>query len=242
MRKPLHPSLYQTREDRRDLRSQALGVVIPGLLLSLAFGWGGGGCASGPDKSSSSAPKPGSGIAEYREVARGAHLAVAATVTSLEALAAPSNQPLLQHPALPGFDRAFHRLELTSITARARADAIIARGQGYFDEWKANLSDIDDRAAAQTEAERYRRLFGHFEQIRERSGGVREVFRPFMTRLREFRARLDQPAKAPSGEAAQQEIKGLLTDGRRVLQTLDSVSTALNEAEVELRATLAAKP
>jgi len=203
----------------------------------LALGWGGGGCASAPKESA--APKPGSGLAEYREVTRGAHEAVAATVTSLESLSLPEPQPLLQHPALAGFDRAFRHLELTSITARARAASIISRGQAYFEEWQENLSAVTNRAEAQVDTERYTRLLGHFERVRQRSEMVRGDFRPFMAKLREFRARLDQPATTDSSATAKRDINGLITDGKRVLQTLEAVSMALNEAETELRTTLA---
>lgn len=208
------------------------------LMLSLAFGWVAGGCAT--SSSGSSAPKPGRGIAEYREVAREAHRAVTAAVKSLEALAQSQAQTPLQHPALPSFDRAFHQLELVSVRTRARAEAIMARGQAYFEEWKENLSGITNRAKAQAETERYACLLDHFGNVRERSAKVREEFRPFMTTLREFRARLDQPVGAAGGELSRQELDGMTASGQRVLQALEAVSTALNEAEAELRATLAA--
>jgi small-conductance mechanosensitive channel len=201
--------------------------------LALGLGWFGAGCAS--SSNSSTAPKPGRGIAEYREVVGVARQAVAATVTSLEALAQPSPQP--QHPALPGFDEAFYRLELTSVKARSRAEAIIARGQAYFDEWKANLSLATNSATTQAESERYARWHEHFERVRQRSGEVREEFRPFMAKLREFRARLDQPGAAAASDASRKELDGLIASGRRVLQTLDGVSTALNDAQAEVSAT-----
>jgi hypothetical protein len=208
-------------------------------LLLLVLGWLLHGCAS--PSVDSSAPKPGRGIAQYREVARDAHHAVAATVKSLEALAQSAAQPSLQHPALPGFDRALHELEVTSVKARARAEAIIMRGQAYFDEWKGNLAGLTNQTAAQVERERYSRLLERFEQVRQRSGEVREEFRPFMARLREFRARLDKPATSAGDGTSRQELDGVITAGRRVLTALESVSSALNEAEAELRITLGAK-
>lgn len=217
----------------------SLTAVISLLVLSLAFGWLAGGCAA--PSGSSAAPKPGSGIAEYRQVVREAHRSVAATVKSLEALAQPWTQTSTPHPALAGFDQTLHQLELTSVRSRARAEAIIARGQSYFDEWKENLSANTNQANARAETERYTRLFEHFGRVRERSGKVREEFRPFMAKLREFRARFGHPPKPAEGESSGKEIDGLITSGRRVLQSLESVSTSLDEAEAELHATLAAK-
>lgn len=199
--------------------------------------WLAGGCAA--PRVASSAPKPGHGIAEYREVVREGHQAVAVTVKALEALAQPwtTTSP---HPALPGFDRALHQLEVTSVKCRARAEAIIARGQAYFDEWKENLSGMTNRAVAQAETERYARLFEHYERVRQRSGEVREEFRPFMNKLREFRARLDKPMTASTAttatETAGQQLEAVTASGRRVLQALEAVSTALDNAQAEVRA------
>jgi len=172
-------------------------------------------------------PKPGRGIAEYREVTRQAHRAVADAVDSLEGLKTSAAQG---SPQFVRFDRSFNELELTSIKARARAEAIIARGQNYFDEWKEQLAGATNRPAAQTN---YNRLYDQFLNVRQRSGEVRDEFRPFMARLRQFRARLDRP---PSGESTASEIDALATNGKRVLKALDSVSAALNEAEAQLHA------
>jgi hypothetical protein len=194
------------------------------------------GCSS--PVGTSSMPKPGTGIIEYREVARQAHRAVADVVDSLEALAAGSSRFDRQ---LVGFDRAFKQLELTSVKARARAEAIIARGQRYFDEWKEQLAATTNQLTAQVETKRYERLFDHFTDIRQRSSEVREEFRPFMARLRQFRARLDQPSSSTQREFSHTEIDALTVSGRRVLKALELVSEGLDQAETELHAMRAPK-
>jgi hypothetical protein len=222
----------EARADRR-----LLYLLLASGLLGL--GWFGPGCAS--SRSTPPAPKPGRGIAEYRDVTREAHDAVAATINALDLLMRPKAKAMLEHPDLPDFDRAFYQLELTSVRARARAEAIIARGQKYFDEWKENLVGIKDPNAAQLEAARYTRLLIHFDRVRLRSSEVRNEFRPFMGKLRQFRARVDQPAKVTGDTSSWPELDALRTGGRRVLESLDSVSLALNDAETELRATRAAQ-
>lgn len=217
----------------------SLKVIALPLMLSMALGWVAGGCAS--SSSESSAPKPGNGIAEYRELTRQAHRAVAATVKSLESLAQPPAQPIPQHPALPGFDRAFRQLELTSVKTRARAEAIIARGQAYFDEWKENLSSITNQTVSRMEKEKYDRLLEHFSRVRQRSGEVRDEFRPYMANLREFRARLDSPANVAATVPFSQKLEQMTASGQRVLRALDGIETALSAAEAELHATLSAK-
>ena len=214
-----------------------ISISAAGLAL-LALGGFSGGCA-GPT-GASSAPKPGRGIAEYRQVAREAHQSVAATVKSLEGLAVSPTQTSVPPAALARFDKAFNQLELTSVKARALAEAIIARGQAYFDEWKGTLTSNTNQAAARAETQRFERLFDHFGRVRQRSGEVREEFRPFMAKLREFRAALDRTSGAVSSPAFHNQLDGLTASGRRVLQSLESVSTALDQAEAELRATLTA--
>jgi hypothetical protein len=207
------------------------------VVSSLALAWLASGCAS--PSGDSSVPKPGSGIAEYRVVTRDAHRALAGTVRSLEALAQPPAQASTPHPALRGFDRAYHQLELTSVKTRARAEAIIARGQAYFDEWREHLAGLTNQAAARAESQQYTRLYEHFERVRERSSEVRDEFRPFMAKLREFRARLDQSPESAGGGS--QLSTNLIAGGRRVLEKLETVSLALDDAEAELQATLVAQ-
>src|SRR5262245_38306268 len=193
------------------------GAIIGGLAYLLLAG-----CASS-NSDAPSTPRPGSGITEYRAVARDAHRAVADTVRSLEALTQPQAQTSSPHPALREFDRSFHQLELTSVKTRARAEAIIARGQAYFDEWRAHLAGMTNQATAQAGSQQYARLFEHFQRVRQRSGEVREEFRPFMATLREFRARLDRPPELAAGGLSQNELDGLIANGRRVLEKLESV-------------------
>ena len=187
------------------------------------------GCAGSGDRDPR--PVPGNGIAEYRQITEEAYRAVAATVGSLEGIAGQPKRSMTE------FDRALHDLEVSSVKARARAEAIIARGENYFDEWKEQLA-----GAAPSERADYERLYHHFTLIRERSSEVRNEFRPFMASLRSFRAPLDQPAAPDVKEAlAPDEIKSVTASGRRVLAALESVSTALNTAEKELYAQLHSK-
>ena len=183
------------------------------------------GCAS--HSGDSSVPRPGKGIAEYREVVQLAHRAVAAAVDSLGPLKSVSAQDARE---LARFDRAMDNLELTSVKARARAEAIIARGQSYFDEWKEQLAGKTNQPSAQAN---YDRLYNHFTNVRQRSSEVREEFRPFMAKLRQFRAQFDRPSNSGSSPG---QIETLTASGQRVLKALESVSTALNDAEAELHA------
>jgi small-conductance mechanosensitive channel len=233
-----HGGAAQFHGSRQRVKKSPRISSVVGPLLLLGAGWLVAGCA-GPS-AVSSAPQPGKGIAAYRQVTQEAHRSVAATVKALEALAQPNTRTTV-YPGLSGFDRAFNDLELTSVKARARAEAIIARGQAYFDEWKERLAGATNQPATQAETERYARLFAQFEHVRQKSGDVRAEFRPFMAKLREFRARLDRFPNPATDPSPLQDRDELIASGRRVLQTLEAVSTALDEAEKELHATLASR-
>jgi len=198
---------------------------LSGLLCLLLAG-----CAS--HSNTPPIPTPGSGIVEFRDITQQAHRSVATMVDSLQTVA--------REPARADadFDRAFNDLELTSMKARSRAEALIARGQNYFDEWKEHLAATNQRS---TQGD-YDRLYNHFTGIRERAGEVREEFRPFMASLRQFRAQLDQPASAgATNRPSPDDIDALTASGRRVLKNLDSLSVALDAAEGELRVQQALK-
>ena len=214
------------QRDRNFLNLVAFSAAMLGALSAFVAG-----CVSTPGTTAQ--PKPGTGIAEYRKLTRDAHQAITATLKPLQALARPADRT--PHPDLATFDRALEKLEITSFRTRSRAEAIIARGQAYFDEWKAQF------VGARVETERYARLLEHFRRIQERSGEVRTEFRPFMAKLREFRAGFDRSSIPTNQEQSRTAIDALVASGQRVLESLNVVSKSLDDAEMELRATLAQK-
>jgi small-conductance mechanosensitive channel len=189
------------------------------------------GCAS--PRETGSRPKPGTGISEYRELTRDAHRSVAAVVASVNAMAQPQPDTAKPHPALAEFDRAMENLELTSYKTRSRAEAILVRGDAYFEEWKEQLNKNQKTTSA--ESDDYARLHAHFNRIRERSSDVRTEFRPFMARLREFRAAIGKAGDGRRQNPPVAELNELSSHGKRVIDALDAVSKALDDAESEIR-------
>jgi hypothetical protein len=62
-----------------------------------------------------------------------------------------------------------------------------------------------------------------------------------MERLRDFRAGLDKAPNPANNEVWRSELEALTAGGRRVLQSLESVAAALDDAEAELHATIKSK-
>jgi hypothetical protein len=213
-----------------------IGTVIVALALALVNP----ACQSPPATSAPPAsPHPtGQGIREYRDTARLARTAVEDTIHSLKNLSHPHARGHGDHPALEDFDASLLRLEITSLKTRARAEAILARGRDYFEEWHQHLNGLTNAAAAHAGEKRYGRMHDHFVRIEEASAGVKTAFRPYLDQLRELRARFDRrPGLAP-GATHPQELQEAIQSGRRVLQALDAVEAALHGAHGELRAVL----
>jgi hypothetical protein len=227
---------FMALKNRKIIQRRRSALTVFAVVLPV---WLVGGCSS--PSGSATAPKPGGGIAEYRGLTRDAQRAVGDTVKSLEGLKQASVPTSAQHPALSRFDRSVEQLEITSLRTRARAEAIMTRGETYFDEWKETLAGITNQAVARAETQRYAQLHNRFMRVRERSGEVRTEFRPFMNGLREFRATLDKSPNSAGSESSRRTVETLTANGRRVLDRLDALAKTLDEADVELRATVASK-
>ena len=203
-------------------------------LWVLALGLAGGSlalvsCATNTGKQASP-PRPGQGLAEYRRLAEGARDRVDATVQALEALARPAERA--PHPALPKFDEALHQLEVRSVTTRARAEAIRTRGAAYFEEWKEHLPP-PDTAEGRAMSGQFNRLHQHFEAVRAASDAARDEFKPFLPALRDLRETLESAPTVPATVLEQ-----TTANGRRLRAALDHVMRILDEAAVELRASI----
>ena len=179
------------------------------------------------------APRPSRGIAEMRRLALGAREAVAKTTVSLDALAQASDKKV--HPALPQFDKALQHLEVVSVSTRARAEAIRARGAAYFEEWKETLPKADT-PAGQAITNQLSRLERQIESLRATLDGARETFKPFMPALRNLRETLDAEPNPQANNASRKAVTDAATMGRRLMQALDEVVKSLELTAAELQA------
>jgi len=179
--------------------------------------------------SGSSAARPGDGIREYRRLATDLRKLVADCVASAEAL---TKSPEAKAAAAKArFDESVHRLEVASISARARVEAMEKRGEVYFEEWSEEIN----RSGA-TDDTRLAELRRHFELILSDTRQVRQKYRPFIDGLRDVRAKLGQspaPAAIPSVTPA---LSGITTEGLQVEAALDSLVQTLNAAEAAVMA------
>jgi hypothetical protein len=190
------------------------------------------GCASsGPARN---ADQVGTGIAEFRQIVLEARNALDATLRCLGDVAEEADRN--PRPAFKRFDEALHRLEVVSIKARARADAMRARGNAYFEEWEEDLAGTNDEQARRAALERRARLRECFEEIRKSSQQAREEFRPFLSNLRDLRIVLGNNLTLIGIDSARTLIAQTRSDGQRVKRALDGVLGELNSVSATLAA------
>jgi hypothetical protein len=183
-----------------------------------------GGCAT--KDSAESAPRPGSGIEEYRQLTGEAATAVRAALVALDKVSAASN------PCPPKLVTAYvnevQRLHVDSLRIRARGQAIRARGDAYFADWTENMARIQDPQIRER-AERFRpelqECFSRIKLVSEQAG---TAFKPFMSGLRMLRIQLDKPPPAIADDTTKDLIRTTREHGGEVLQALSGIDKELD--------------
>jgi hypothetical protein len=170
---------------------------------------------------------PGAGLRSYRQLVIDLRMVIAVTRQSAENVGAASAE---EAPAAwARFDAALQRLEVTSIRARARADAMEQRGGAYLQEWAEEMKDTPDEAARR---ERYAELRRQFDGILEGSREVRAEFRPFLAGLRAQRTALGPQPDSAAIEPARAALKEAAEHGRRAEAAIERLVQLLDAAEI----------
>lgn len=190
------------------------------------------GCAT--PGSGSRPPKRGEGLREYQHLVLGLRKAVTASRQSLETLAATGQGNAAATYAR--FDASLHRLEVVSIKARARAEAMEQRGEAYFEEWAEEMSGSADAASRRAAKARFAELHRHFEAILGDSRQVRQEFRPFLDGVRRMRTSLGPKPEFEAIAKAGPDFAQLVAAGRQAAGKMDQLSKTLKTAEAAVMA------
>jgi hypothetical protein len=209
-----------------------IGTVAALGLAGLAWLWAAG-CAS---QRNSTAPRPGSGIAEFRSLATGADQAIRRALDSLATVEAQSNQ--CSPAVLSSFSNEVQRLQVESVQVRARAQAIQARGDAYFERWHDNMAHVSDPKIRALAESRRPLLQQSFQQIKALSQEAREAFVPFLSGLRQLRNGLEKDPACAGSENTRERIRQAREKGKqvdrclaRIVSELDSMSAMLAPAQ-----------
>jgi len=185
-----------------------------------------------------SGPAPREDLAEYRQIASEARKLVQATLASLD-------RTVAQAPCPPRVFKAFskdvQRLEVDSFKIRARAQAIRARGEAYFEQWQEQLRSVKDPVARQLAEQRRDRLQERFTQIRLDSQQTREAFQPFMAGLRHLRNGLENDPAIAATDSMEELIRRTRENGQKVQTGLAAILGELDAVAAILKPDKTAK-
>jgi hypothetical protein len=199
------------------------------LLVAAAAGWFG--CAT--TRQACNAANTAEDVAAFRQIVVQFTEAVGKTMQSLDQVIVQANRD--PRKAIDDFALSVHRLEVDSVAARARTAAMRARGSAYFEQWQAHLAAAKDERVRKLAEEHRDKLKQSFEQGRLAMQQAREVFKPFLSGLKELRAVLESNPTLPGVDGAKESIRTARKQGRQVQEGLEAVLAELNTMATTLR-------
>ena len=197
---------------------------IAALTVALLFATG---CAT--SHSGSQTTRPGDGLREYQRLVLDLRKDVTLTRQALETLTAATQKN--SAAAYARFDDSLQRLEVVSIKARARADAMEKRGEAYFEEWGEEISASGNEASRELARERFAELRLHLDAVLKDSRQVRQEFRRFLDGLRELRTKLGQSPTPAAIEQVRPALAQAASDGRQAEEAMNQLLSTLKTAE-----------
>jgi hypothetical protein len=187
------------------------------------------GCAT---NDGTSAPRPGTGVAEYTQITKEAQKAVSATLDSLDKVSAHTNEcPANLRETLA---RDVERLQVDSLRIRARAQAIQARGDAYFADWSETLKQIQNPGVREAAERNHPQLEQSFSRIKLASQQAGSAFKPFLSGVRQLHINLDNNPSATGSDSGSELLKTTRAHGQEVLKQLSVVTNELHEITVLL--------
>jgi hypothetical protein len=166
-------------------------------------------------------PKPGSRVREYRQLASQSILAVLDALRSLEQVSAQGDQcaPKLVN----AFAEQVEQLQVKSLRVRARAQAIQARGDAYFEAWAKPGND----GQSSQPPEHFPELRESFTNTKVASQQAGDAFRSFLSGLRALRGDLLADSAALKTDKAKDLVRTTREHGLNVLQKLGVLTDEL---------------
>lgn len=199
------------------------------LVVSLLFS---AGCAT--SESGARAPRPGDGLREFQRLVLDLRKDATRTRQAVQALATAIQK---NSPAVYArFDDSLQRLEVVSIKARARVEAMEKRGEAYFEEWKEEISGAADETARRAAQARFAELHQHFEALLKDAGQLRQAFRPFLEGVRRLRSTLGPEPEFVAIVQAVPTCRQIVADGQQAGVALDQLLKTLKTAEAAVMA------
>ena len=170
--------------------------------------------------------RPGDGIAEFRQLSTNASDSVRAALDSLAKVSAQSGRCSAE--VLAAFSSELQDLQVGSIRIRARAQALLQRGDDYFSRWHERLAQVKDPEVRTLAEQRRPDLENSFRNIKELSRQTREAYDPFAADLRKLRNALESDPSSLGASSTRSLIATARQNGERVQQCLGNIGRELD--------------
>lgn len=203
------------------LRRSVLITAAPALWAAVALGLVSG-CAT--ENSIRTRPPSGRGLEEYRHLTVNSTTAILDSLKWLEQLNSQTGR--CPPKVVTAFAEHVEQLQIGSIKVRARAQAIQARGEVYFQAWSSGGVEPAE-APLPPPADQMSKVRESFTRVKLASQQVGESFRPFFAGLRQLRAELESDPAIIDSEQGKKLIRKSRESGWQVLQKLGALSDEL---------------
>jgi hypothetical protein len=182
-------------------------------------------CGCATEKPADAGPAPGSGIAEYAQLAKDASKNVRASLVALDRFAGSAGHN--SESDLAAFSRAVQDLQVKSQTVRAHAQAMEARGDAYFANWETNLARVKDVQVRELAERHHEELQQSFQRIKSDTQQGRGVFKAYLAGLRGLRVTVEKDPASLGSESTTELIKKAREQGEQVEKQLDAILAEL---------------
>jgi hypothetical protein len=188
------------------------------------------GCAT---HSETSTPKPGSGIAEYAQLAKEASKDVHESLDALDRFAGSGGKN--PQMAMARFSESINQLQVKSQTMRTRFQAMEARGEAYFEHWEASLARVKDAKFRELAEQHHQDLQQSFQKIKGFSQEGRTAFKSYIAGLRGIRVAVEKDPSNFTAQSTTDLINKTREHGQHVEQQLKSILSELDGMAVMLQ-------
>lgn len=187
------------------------------------------GCAS----NEASRGGPRDDLADFRQAAIQAQRAFDHASAALDQVAA--SETTCPPSVVASYQKAVQDLEVVSVQARAKAQAILARGDAYFADWEEHVEQMQGMGARALMEERRPELEDTFNRLKAGCAQTHDAFQPFLSGLRQLRTVLENNPDTLSNEATRNLISNTQLHAQQVRLCIDAVRKSLDDFAAQVR-------
>ncbi len=154
------------------------------------------------------------------------------TNASLEALMRPNQQDIKK--AYDVFKENVSKMESKEKDFINHAEEMKKRGKEYFAEWEKEGNEYSNPQIQKLSEQRRQELGSIYDEIAERSVGVKESYRIYLSDIREIQIYLSNDLTSKGIETISPVAKKIASDGDNLKYALSRLQSAIDKAREEM--------